>query len=69
MLKGVLLGTCAAVFATSLIFLVSGIAGGLEASIITGNIIGRGRLISYSALSLILSFIAGLLIILRMRKA
>jgi hypothetical protein len=67
MIKGVFLAIFASIFLVSLIFIISNLTGNLQENLVTGAIIGQGKIISYSIISLTLSLIASLGVILSMR--
>jgi len=69
MIKGIFLGMCMALFAVSLIVVLSGVSGNLGPNIITGQAIGEGGWMGIGVVGLVLSFIIGLFITLRIRKS
>jgi hypothetical protein len=66
MLKGLLLGVSVAVFVVSWIFIASGFTGLLQENILTGAVIGEGRVVNLAWLGLFVSFIFGFFITLLM---
>ena len=63
MIKGALLGITAAIFLTSLIFVLSSTTGILKPNIITGTTIYPMELASYSAVTLVISAIIGVALV------
>lgn len=68
MIKGILLGVCASVFIVSLVFSLSGLTDNLQENLIMGAVIGPQQMVSYAIIPLVISAIAGLLIVLSFRK-
>ena len=60
-----MLGICIAVFVVSLVFIVSGVFGGLSPNWVTGNVVGVGRVVGLSFVGLILSLVVGLIVLVR----
>jgi hypothetical protein len=61
--KGIILGTCIAIFITSLIFTITGFTNTLKENIITGAAINAPQLATYSIIPLVLSIILGLIVL------
>jgi len=68
MIIGVLLLISISVFATSIIIIATGIAGAFQERIITGAVIGTKGIISYSIITLILSFVSTSFLIIKLSR-
>lgn len=62
MLKGTIFGVSIAVFITSSILTIAGLTNSLKENLITGAVIGSSQFIGYSAVVMLISGVATLLI-------
>jgi len=69
MIKGISLALSAAIFITSLVFTIANFTNVLKENIITGAAINSTQLATYSIIPLVLSFVAGIWIILTLKKS
>jgi len=63
MIKGVIFGVSIATFMTSLILTFAGLTNSLKENLITGAVIGSSQFIGYSAIVMLVSSVATLLIL------
>tara|TARA_B100002003_G_scaffold147726_1_gene136774 strand:- start:108 stop:335 length:228 start_codon:yes stop_codon:yes gene_type:complete len=68
MIIGILLLISISVFATSIIIIATGLAGAFQERIITGAVIGTKGIISYSIITLILSFVSTSFLIIKISR-
>jgi hypothetical protein len=69
MIIGVLLLISISIFATSIAIIATGLAGAFQERIITGAVIGTKGIISYSIITLILSFVSTSFLIIKLQKS
>ena len=65
MLKGLIFGICIAVFVVSLVFILSGISGGLGPNLVTGQVVRESQAVGWSFIGLALSVIIGLVVLIK----